>query len=72
MKKPNSCPALEGQVHLSGNTQYVRAVGKIFEAGGQPIKNREMRSLAQKGNRPSFATVCRAYSDLQSHTISNI
>jgi len=53
-KKPNSCPALEGQVHLSGNTQYVRALGKIFEAGGQPVKNTEMRSLAQRGNQAKF------------------
>ena len=63
-KKPNSCPALEGQVHLSGplrwscpsnaETQYVRALGKIFEAGGQPVKNREMRSLAQRGNQAKF------------------
>jgi len=53
-KKPNSCPALEGQVHLSGDTQYVRALGKIFEAGGQPVKNREMRSLAQGGNQAKF------------------
>ena len=45
--KPNICPALEGQVHLSGDTQYVLAVGKTFEAGGQTVKNREMRSLAQ-------------------------
>jgi len=53
-KKPNSCPAFEGQVHLSDDTQYVRALGKIFEAGGQPVKNREMRSLAQRGNRAKF------------------
>jgi len=53
-KKPNSCPALEGQVHLSGDTQYVRALGKIFEAGGQPVKNREMKSLAQRGNQAKF------------------
>ena len=53
-KKPGSCPALEGQVHLSGDTQYVRALGKIFEAGGQPVKNREMKSLAQKGNQDKF------------------
>ena len=26
------------------DTQYVRALGKIFEAGGQPVKNMEMRS----------------------------
>ena len=25
-KKPNSFPALEGQVHLSGETEYVRAM----------------------------------------------
>jgi len=54
-KKPNSFPALEGQVHLSGDTQYVRALGKIFEAGGQPVKNREMRSLTQKGNQAKFS-----------------
>jgi len=53
-KEPNSCPALEGQVHLGGNTQYVRALGKIFETGGQPVKNREMRSLAQRGNQAKF------------------
>jgi len=53
-KKPNSCPALEGQVHLSGDTQYVRALGKILEAGGQPVENREMRSLAQRGNQAKF------------------
>ena len=50
-KKPNSCPALEGQVCLSGDTQYVRALGKIFEAGGQPVKNRGIRSLTQRGNQ---------------------
>jgi len=54
-KKPNSCPALEGQVHLSDDTQYVRALGKIFEAGGQPVKNREMRSMAQRGNQAKFS-----------------
>jgi len=53
-KKPKSCPALEGQVNLSGDTQYVRALGKIFEAGGQPVKNREMRSMAQRGNQAKF------------------
>jgi len=53
-KKPNSCPALEGQVHLSGNTQYVHALGQILETGGQPVKNREMRSLTQRGNRAKF------------------
>jgi len=53
-EKSNSCPALEGQVHLSGDTQYVCALGKIFEAGGQPVKNREMRSLAQRGNQTRF------------------
>ena len=37
------------------DTQYVRALGKIFEAGGQPVKNREMRSLAQKGNQAKFS-----------------
>ena len=26
----------------------------IFEAGGQPVKNREMRSLAQRGNQAKF------------------
>jgi len=51
---PNSCPALEGQVHLSGDTQYVCALGKIFEAGGQPVKNRKIRSLAQRGNQAKF------------------
>jgi len=53
-KKPNSCPTLEGQVHLSGDIEYVRALGKTFEAGGQPVKNREMRSLAQRGNQANF------------------
>jgi len=53
-KKPNSCPAMKGQVHLSGDTQYVHALGKIFEAGGQPVKNREMRSLAKRGNQAKF------------------
>jgi len=52
--KPNSCPALEGQVHLSDDTQYVHALGKTFEAGGQPVKNREMRNLAQRGNQAKF------------------
>jgi len=42
-EKSGSCPALEGQVHLSCNTKYVRALGKIFEAGEQPVKNREMK-----------------------------
>ena len=36
------------------DTQYVRALGKIFEAGGPPVKNREMRSLAQKGNQANL------------------
>jgi len=36
------------------DTQYVRALGKIFEAGGQPVKNRKMRSLAQRGNQAKF------------------
>jgi len=36
------------------STQYVRALGKTFEAGGQPVKNREMRSLAQRGNQAKF------------------
>jgi len=53
-KKPNSCPALEGQVHLSGDNEYVCAMGKIFEAGRQPVKNREIRSLAQRGNQAKF------------------
>jgi len=53
-KKPNSCPALEEQVHLSGDSKYVCALGKIFEAGGQPDKNREMRSLVQRGNQAKF------------------
>jgi len=53
-KKPNCCPAVKGQVHLSGDTQYVHALGKIFEAGGQPVKNREMRSLAKRGNQAKF------------------
>jgi len=53
-KKPNSCPPMNGQVHLSVDTQYVHALGKIFEAGGQPVKNREMRSLAKRGNQAKF------------------
>ena len=28
-------------IPVSGETQYVRALGKIFEAGGQPVKNRK-------------------------------
>jgi len=36
------------------DTQYVRALEKIFEAGGQPVQNREMRSLAQRGNQAKF------------------
>jgi len=39
---------------MCANTQYVRALGKIFEAGGQPVQNREMRSLAQIGNQAKF------------------
>jgi len=31
--------------------EYVRALGKMFEVGGQPVKKREMRSLAQRGNQ---------------------
>jgi len=42
---------MEGQVHLSGNTQYIRALGKIGENDDQPVKNREMRSLTQKDNQ---------------------
>ena len=53
-KKPNSCPALKGRVRLSGDTEYVHALGKIFEAGEQPVKNREMRSLAKRGNQAKF------------------
>jgi len=52
-KKTGSCPALEGQVHLSGDNQYVRVLGKIGEAGEQPVENREMRT-AHKGNQAKF------------------
>jgi len=45
---------MEGQVHLSGNTQYVRTLGMIREGDDQPVKNREMRSLTQKGNQAKF------------------
>ena len=50
-EKPGSYPALAGQVHLSSDTQYVRALGKMFEACEQPVTNRKMRSLAQRGNQ---------------------
>jgi len=40
---------VEGQVHLTGLPQYVRALGKRGEAGEKPIENREMRGLVQKG-----------------------
>jgi len=53
-EKTGSYPALGGQVHLSGDTQYVHALGKIFEACEQPVKNKKMRSLAQKGNQAKF------------------
>jgi len=53
-EKPCSYPVLAGQVRLRGDTQYVRALGKIFEAGEQPVKNRERRSLTQKGNQVKF------------------
>jgi len=53
-QQPYSCPALKGQFHLSGDTQYVHALGKIFEAGGQPVKDREIRSLAKRGNQAKF------------------
>jgi len=42
------------RVRSECDTQHVRALGKIFEAGGQTVKNREMRSLAQKGNQAKF------------------
>jgi hypothetical protein len=42
---------MEGQVHLSGNAQYVCALGRIGEGDDQPVKNRTMRSLTQKGNQ---------------------
>jgi len=45
---------MEGQVHLIGNTQYVRALGRICEGDDQPVKNKEMRSLTQKGNQAKF------------------
>ena len=32
----------------------MHALGKIFEAGVQPVKNKEMRSLAQRGNQAKF------------------
>jgi len=38
------CPS--DQARLSGDTQYVRALGKRGEADEQPVKNWEMRSLA--------------------------
>ena len=41
-------------VHLSGNTQYVHALGRICDGDDQPVKNREMRSLTQKGNQAKF------------------
>ena len=47
-------PRMEGQVHLSGNTQYVCALSRIGvilgEGDDQPAKNMESRSLTQKGN----------------------
>ena len=48
-EEPSSCPALEGQVHLSGDTQYVRALGKIFEAGGQKQGNKKPGTEGQSG-----------------------
>jgi len=51
-KSPTAAP--HWKENLSCDTQYVRALGEIFEAGGQPVKNREMRSLAQRGNRVKF------------------
>jgi len=56
-KKTGAAPLwMEGQVHLSGNTQYVTscALGRIGEGDDQPAKNREMRSLTQKGNQTKF------------------
>jgi len=51
-------PRMEGQVHLSGNTQYVCALGRIGvilgEGDDQPAKNMESRSLTQKGNQTQF------------------
>jgi len=37
-----------------GRSTYVRALGNIFEAGRQPVKNRKMRNLAQRGNQAMF------------------
>jgi len=51
----NLAAAPHWKVHQSGNTQYVRALGKIGEAGEQPVKSREMRSLAQKDNQAKFS-----------------
>ena len=52
--KNGTCPMMEGQVHLSSDTQYVRALGMIREGDDQPVKNRKMRSLTQKGNQAKF------------------
>jgi len=46
---------MNGQVLLTGGTQYVCALGKRGEAGEQPIKNREMRELEQKGNQACWS-----------------
>ena len=64
-KSPTAAPpAVQGQVH----TQYVRALGKIFEAGGQPVKNRGMRSLAKRGNQAKF---CHRMPGVQRSPIAN-
>ena len=53
-KSPTAVPHWKGRSTSVARTQYVRALGKIFEASGQPVKNREMRSLAQRGNQAKF------------------
>jgi len=45
---------MEGQVHVSGNTEYVGALGRIGEGDDQPVKNRKMRSLTHNGNQAKF------------------
>ena len=53
-KQNGSCPTMKGQEHLSGNNKYVHALGRICDGDDQPVKNREMRSLTQKGSQAKF------------------
>jgi len=62
---------VEAQVHLTGETQHVPALGKPGEAGENPIENREMRGLVQKG-RNQAKVFHRKPGVQQSSTFNNL